>query len=241
MVLAGVALVGLAVAAALLLAGGDEPAPADKTGDGPVSGARLLEAADLPGGPWQVTTDATLAKAGGISGFPSSAVPPSEECAMVHNFEGELARLDASFSSGASRVVQREGAPGQSPATVTHTLLVFSDSVDLDPVLGGVAAALNGPGFGPCLEQGAGAAGLEATVSPVSALVPPPNGGAAAGLRLAKRAAPGEAPLILQLFYWRTGQTLTVVSIVGPESVVTRDLVTEAVAAAQRAFERRSP
>lgn len=237
----GVALVGAIGAVVLLLARGGEPETADAPADGAASTEGLIQTADLPGGGWQIASEAKLGQAGGISGFPSSSMPPSDECALVRNFEGELARLDGSFSSGASRVVQREGAAGISSTTVTHTLLDFSDSVDLGPVLGGVAAAFNGPGFGPCLEQGAGAAGLDASVSPVPALVAPPRGGAAAGLRLAKRASPGDTPMVLQLFYWRTGQTIAVVSVLGPESAVTRELVDGAIAGAQRAFERRSP
>lgn len=236
----GVALAGAIGTVVLLFARGGESEPADAPADRTASTEGLVQAADLPGSGWQIASEAELAQASGIAGFPSSSLPPSEECALVRNFEGELAGLDGSFSSGATRVIQR-GAAGLPATTVTHTLLVFSDSVDLGPVLVRAAAAFAGAGVGPCLEQGAGAAGLDASVSPVPALVSPPAGGAAAAVRLAKRASPGDTPLILQLFYWRNGQALAVVSILGPESAVTRELAAGAVAGAQLAAGRRSP
>lgn len=236
-----VTLVGVVVAAVLVVTGGDGDPPRAKPAGGTDTSSGLLAAGDLPGSHWQARPDASLTKAGGLAGFPSSSAPPSEECTLLRQFESELARLDASFSEGVSRAFEREGSGGAGTSTVTHTLFVFSEGVDLRPVLAGLGAAFSGSGFGYCLEQGAQAAGLDATVSPTSPLATVPEGGAATALRLAARASPNEASLSLQMFYWSSGQTLAMISVLGPEGDVTRELVGATVAAAQRAFERRSP
>ncbi len=235
-----VTLVGMVVAAVLVATGGGDP-PSGKPAGGAVTSSGLLAAGDLPGSHWQARPDASLTKAGGLAGFPSSSAPPSEECVLLRQFESELARLDASFSEGVSRAFEREGSGGAGTATVTQTLLVFTEGVDLRPVLAGLGAAFSGSDFGHCLEQSAQAAGLDATVSPTSPLAAVPEGGAATALRLAARASSNEAILSLQMFYWSSGRTLAMISVLGPEGDVTRELVGATVAAAQRAFERRSP
>ncbi|HXH22464.1 MAG TPA: hypothetical protein VNN10_10565 [Dehalococcoidia bacterium] len=225
---AAAAVLGIAALVYFVVLGGDgaegaglNPARADE-----LAAAAMFGVGDLPGSGWRLTEvdeddDSLFA----------DEFPDSPACAKVAPAFQAVERSRPQRVGSAQRAFQR-AAGRTEPTNVEAEVSVYADAKSISSIFENFKKAVESADFQKCLqelfEEGLGS-GETLTVKKVSPYASAPSGGTALAYELEFRSRSEQLKLRLEVYYWRFGNTVAVVTLSGDPAQYGADVARAAV------------